>query len=154
MFTGNQGPNPHRKLTRSSSVTPPGSMPALNVSEWLNSQDHGGLRGHGDLLSRSDMGLSRSMDGRMGTNNNAGPEPPHAPLSPQSSVTSSGSGSDSQQHPDDHHQARNTFLEEGSGMKGTSFDSLHFSIIPVSSKFPRKLTKCVCLSRFSLLFSY
>ena len=39
----------------------------------------------------------------------------HAPLSPQSSVTSSGSGSDT--HDTDQHQ-RNTFLEECSGMKG------------------------------------
>ena len=43
------------------------------------------------------------------------------PLSPQSSVTSSGSGSDT--HPDDCGlHDRNTFLEEGSGMRGELSD--------------------------------
>lgn len=37
----------------------------------------------------------------------------HAPLSPQSSVASSGS-----EQTDEHGSARNTFQEDGSGMKG------------------------------------
>jgi len=40
----------------------------------------------------------------------------HAPLSPQSSVASSGSGGS--EHLEDQPSARNTFQEEGSGMKG------------------------------------
>ena len=90
------GPNLHRKLTRSASVTPPISVPT-SVSDWLNSQD--------DLVLRNSQHYNHNvvMEG-------------HAPLSPQSSVTSSGSGSDS--HETDHHQ-RNTFLEECSGMKGS-----------------------------------
>lgn len=40
----------------------------------------------------------------------------HAPLSPQSSVASSGSGGS--EHLEDQNTARNTFQEEGSGMKG------------------------------------
>lgn len=40
----------------------------------------------------------------------------HAPLSPQSSVASSGSGGS--EHLEDQTTARNTFQEEGSGMKG------------------------------------
>lgn len=77
-------------------------MPALNVSDWLNSQDN--------LLRDSRTSNNNNQQG----NNNE----PHAPLSPQSSVTSSGSGSDTQQQSDEPQQNRNTFLEEGSGMKG------------------------------------
>lgn len=40
----------------------------------------------------------------------------HAPLSPQSSVASSGSGGS--EHLEDQTSTRNTFQEEGSGMKG------------------------------------
>ena len=44
----------------------------------------------------------------------------HAPLSPQSSVTSSGSGG-SDAHQDDGPQpVRDSFLDEGSGMRGES----------------------------------
>ena len=41
----------------------------------------------------------------------------HAPLSPQSSTASSGSASDCQGE-DGPHPVRNTFMEEGSGMRG------------------------------------
>ena len=99
-------PSLHRKLTRSASVTPPINVPSSNVSDWLNSQD----------------GLLR--DNRVPTTQ---PAEPHAPLSPQSSVTSSGSGSDTQQQQHDNpHHVRNTFLEDASGMKGTSGSS-HFN---------------------------
>jgi hypothetical protein len=84
----------HRKLTRSASVTPPINMPASNVSDWLNA--------HHELMERT--------SGRHLNNNNT---EGHAPLSPQSSVTSSGSGSDPNH--DDH--SRNSFIEASSGMK-------------------------------------
>ena len=87
-------PNLHRKLVRSASVTPPIPVPS-NVSEWLNSQD--------------DLALHNIQN----QNNNV--VEGHPPLSPQSSVTSSGSGSDTH---DNDQQSRNTFLEEYSGMKG------------------------------------
>ncbi len=87
-------PNVHRKLVRSVSVTPPIPVPS-NVSEWLNSQD--------------DLALHNMQN----ENNNV--VEGHPPLSPQSSVTSSGSGSDNQ---DSDLHSRNTFLEDYSGMKG------------------------------------
>lgn len=78
----------HSPVRRTVSVTPP-----TNISEWLaTSEDSCRVR---PMSSASD----------------------HAPLSPQSSVTSSGSGSDS--HQDEGGQpVRNSFTEEGSGMKG------------------------------------
>lgn len=83
----------------------PAGMPVSNVSDWLNTH-------------HEEMGIP--VSGRHINNNNNMIEC-HAPLSPQSSVTSSGSGSD-----ENHHESangngyvprRNRFLEEGSGMK-------------------------------------
>ena len=96
VFAG--APNLHRKLTRSASVTPPITVPT-SVSDWLNSQD--------------DMVIKNSQQHYYSNVVIEG----HAPLSPQSSVTSSGSGSDT--HDTDQPQ-RNTFLEECSGMKGNA----------------------------------
>lgn len=45
----------------------------------------------------------------------------HAPLSPQSSVTSSGSGGSDSHHDDGPQPIRDSFLEEGSGMRGKNF---------------------------------
>lgn len=45
-----------------------------------------------------------------------GPAPDHAPISPQSSVASSGSGGS--EHLEEHAAVRSTFHEEGSGMRG------------------------------------
>jgi len=52
------------------------------------------------------------------TRSGSQPQQPHAPLSPQSSITSSGSGSEEHPHgvTGDQHQ-RNTFLEESTGMR-------------------------------------
>lgn len=63
------------------------SSPQACGSEWPSQEDLGGRPGF--------------------------PPPDHAPLSPQSSVASSGS-----EQTEDQGAARNTFQEEGSGMKG------------------------------------
>ena len=80
-------------------ANPPTSLPLsdASVSDWLKSNDAHLIQGPGRPCS----GLSD-----------------HAPLSPQSSTASSGSGSDT--HVDDvpHQPIRNTFMEEGSGMRG------------------------------------
>ncbi len=95
MFLG--GPNNfHRNLVRSASTTPPISAPASNVSDWLNA--------HHEEMVRSTCTSHNNNDS-------------HAPLSPQSSVTSSGSGSDLHDDPN-HPNHRNTFTEQASGMKG------------------------------------
>jgi len=98
---GPQMPNFHRKLIRSASLTPPISATnptnPTNLADWLKLQDES-EKAHGTGSSAMHH--------------------EHAPLSPQSSVTSSGSGSDT--HLDDasgQSQHRNTFLEDGSGMK-------------------------------------
>ena len=44
----------------------------------------------------------------------------HAPLSPQSSVTSSGSGGSDSHHDEGPQPVRDSFLEEGTGMRGQS----------------------------------
>ncbi|XP_067680249.1 protein Smaug homolog 1-like isoform X1 [Haliotis asinina] len=92
----NQHNNLHAPLRRTYSVTPPVGVPnpEKTVTDWLRTNDN--------HLSR-------------GNSNNSTCE--HAPLSPQSSITSSGSGSDT--HPDDGgpQPVRNSFLEDGSGMR-------------------------------------
>uniref|UniRef100_S4RUV1 Sterile alpha motif domain containing 4B n=1 Tax=Petromyzon marinus TaxID=7757 RepID=S4RUV1_PETMA len=78
-------------LKRSASPTPTSAASSL-AHQWLSHED---LRPRGVPASE-----------------------PHAPLSPQGSVASSGSGGSSGDHPDDGPPlARNTFLEEGSGMR-------------------------------------
>lgn len=87
----------HAPLRRMPSFAPPNSLPITNsVHDWLQSND-----AHLSQCSgRPHSGLSD-----------------HAPLSPQSSTASSGSGSDG--HAEDPlHPSRNTFMEEGSGMRG------------------------------------
>uniref|UniRef100_A0A672PC35 Protein Smaug homolog 1 n=1 Tax=Sinocyclocheilus grahami TaxID=75366 RepID=A0A672PC35_SINGR len=79
----------HSPLRRSVSLTPPmsgGSNQPLGHG-WLSQED---------LRPR-------------------GPAPDHAPISPQSSVASSGSGGS--EHLEEHAAARSTFHEEGSGMR-------------------------------------
>ena len=91
----------HAPLRRMPSfpATPPASLPLseASVSDWLKSNDAHLIQGPGRPCS----GLSD-----------------HAPLSPQSSSGSSGSGSDP--HGDDiqSQHIRNTFMEEESGMRG------------------------------------
>lgn len=88
------------------SFAPPNTLPlnTTSVSEWLKSNDAHLIQGSG----RPGSVLSD-----------------HAPLSPQSSTASSGSGSD--EHRDEGPQpVRNTFMEEGSGMRGEwNNDNLH-----------------------------
>ncbi|XP_041353331.1 protein Smaug homolog 1-like isoform X2 [Gigantopelta aegis] len=90
---GNNSPgNLHSPLRRTYSIAPPVAIqnPEKFVSDWLRTND--------DHLSQVQSAASD-----------------HAPLSPQSSVTSSGSG---ESHHDDGPQPiRDSFLEEGSGMR-------------------------------------
>lgn len=76
----------HAQLTRTSSLVPPPSTLNVTINEWLSS---------------SDTQINRVE---------------HAPLSPQSSITSSGSSSDTH-HEDGPQPVRNSFLEERSGMR-------------------------------------
>ena len=117
-----QQANGHRKLTRSSSMTPltppPLSAPVSATSHQLS-----------DLL---DAGVtSRSMTNMLSTTDttpwtySGGPAVAcmdHAPLSPQSSIASSGSGSDTGGVHDDPScigdGSLNPFLDDSSGMKG------------------------------------
>ncbi|XP_078240187.1 protein Smaug homolog 1 isoform X1 [Pogona vitticeps] len=81
----------HSPLKRSVSLTPPMTVPSQPLGHgWMSHED---LRARGPQAVPSD----------------------HAPLSPQSSVASSGSGGS--EHLEDQTSARNTFQEEGSGMK-------------------------------------
>lgn len=82
----------HSPLKRSVSLTPPMTVPSQPLGHgWMS---------HEDLRARGPQGMPSD----------------HAPLSPQSSVASSGSGGS--EHLEDQTSARNTFQEEGSGMKG------------------------------------
>lgn len=88
----------HAPLRRMPSFAPPNSLPITNTSvhDWLQSNDAHLSQGS----CRSQSVLSD-----------------HAPLSPQSSTASSGSGSDG--HGEDPlHPTKNTFMDEGSGMRG------------------------------------
>nr|XP_003227869.2 PREDICTED: protein Smaug homolog 1 [Anolis carolinensis] len=81
----------HSPLKRSVSLTPPMTVPNQPLGHgWMSHED---LRARGPPSLPSD----------------------HAPLSPQSSIASSGSGGS--EHLEDQTSARNTFQEEGSGMK-------------------------------------
>uniref|UniRef100_A0A8D0GK72 Protein Smaug homolog 1 n=1 Tax=Sphenodon punctatus TaxID=8508 RepID=A0A8D0GK72_SPHPU len=85
------GQTHHSPLKRSVSLTPPMTVPNQPLGHgWMSHED---LRARGPQSIPSD----------------------HAPLSPQSSVASSGSGGS--EHLEDQTSARNTFQEEGSGMK-------------------------------------
>ncbi|XP_028934786.1 protein Smaug homolog 1 isoform X1 [Ornithorhynchus anatinus] len=81
----------HSPLKRSVSLTPPTNGPNQPLGHgWMSHED---LRGRGSQCT----------------------PPDHAPLSPQSSVASSGSGGS--EHAEDQTRGPNTFREEGSGMK-------------------------------------
>ncbi|KAI8788050.1 protein Smaug 1 [Biomphalaria glabrata] len=88
--------NTHAPLRRTPSITPPVKLqnPEKAVSEWIKT-NHGH---HPILASRSQYS-------------------DHAPLSPQSSVSSSGSGGSDSHHDDGPQPSRDSFLEEGSGMR-------------------------------------
>ncbi|CAL1527783.1 unnamed protein product [Lymnaea stagnalis] len=91
--------NSHAPLRRTHSITPPAKSQNAEktVTDWLKT-NHGHHPSHPILASRPQY-----VD--------------HAPLSPQSSVTSSGSGG-SDSHQDDGPQpSRDSFLEDGSGMR-------------------------------------
>ena len=90
---------PLRRMPSFNPTNPPTSLPpsTASVSDWLKSNDAHLIQGPG----RPRSGLSE-----------------HPPLSPQSSTASSGSGSDTHVEDVQHHSVRNTFMEEGSGMRG------------------------------------
>ena len=92
---------PLRRMPSFNPNNPPTSLPpsTASVSDWLKSNDAHLIQGPG----RPRSGLSE-----------------HPPLSPQSSTASSGSGSDTHVEDVQHHSVRNTFMEEGSGMRGES----------------------------------
>ncbi|CAH1792402.1 unnamed protein product [Owenia fusiformis] len=86
---GNQA-NTHTRLKRTTSTTTPSplNLSGSSVNDWLNSNSE-------------DSGVRQSKS-----------TGEHAPLSPQSSVTSSGSSDDRQED-----VTKNRFVEDGSGMK-------------------------------------
>ncbi|KAE8586586.1 hypothetical protein XENTR_v10021707 [Xenopus tropicalis] len=85
------GQTHHSPLKRSVSLTPPMNVPNQPLGHgWMS---------HEDLRARGSQGIPSD----------------HAPLSPQSSVASSGSGGS--EHLEEQSTARNTFQDEGSGMK-------------------------------------
>ncbi|XP_013400510.1 protein Smaug homolog 1 [Lingula anatina] len=86
--------NQHSRLKRTASVTPPVPVP-LSVADW------------GFMQQQQDEGTPRTSRSHSLTLD-------HAPLSPQSSAASSGSGSESHH---DERSERNTFLEDSSGMR-------------------------------------
>lgn len=82
----------HSRVKRSSSLTPPGHV--INHSNFSPSSSNINLDQENIPFGQSNLRVD------------------HAPLSPQSSVTSSGSGSDGQK--DD----KDVFSQDGTGMKG------------------------------------
>lgn len=90
----------HSRVKRSSSLTPPGNVIA---------------QGNCSPSSLSSIHLVDQENSPFGLSNNSLRPADHAPLSPQSSVTSSGSGSDGQK--DD----KDVFSQDGTGMKGLYF---------------------------------
>ena len=105
--TNNQ-PNMHTPLRRTTSIVQNNPLPLRvqnpekTVTDWL--QMHPAVQGgSGGLV----VGRGRSPS-----------LTEHAPLSPQSSVTSSGSGGSDVNHDDGPQPIRDSFLEEGSGMRG------------------------------------
>lgn len=91
----------HSRVKRSSSLTPPGNTISHSSCSPLSSNTN---------LDQENLPFSQS-------NLRAD----HAPLSPQSSVTSSGSGSDGQK------DEKDVFSQEGTGMKGYFCDNFHAS---------------------------
>ena len=107
-------------------TNPPTSLPpsTASVSDWLKSNDAHLIQGPG----RPRSGLSE-----------------HPPLSPQSSTASSGSGSDTHVEDVQHHSVRNTFMEEGSGMRGKLITSISFSKkLAVVQQYHCMLAQCQC----------
>lgn len=85
----------HSRVKRSSSLTPPGNV--IAQSNCSPSSSHISLDQENLPFCQSTLRVD------------------HAPLSPQSSVTSSGSGSDGQK------DEKDVFSQDGTGMKGWSF---------------------------------
>ncbi|XP_005108204.2 protein Smaug homolog 1 [Aplysia californica] len=134
-----QGPssqqqNTHAPLRRTHSITPPVRLQTSEkaVSDWLktNHGHHHHLQQqqqqhlHHQPSQLQQLSLS-SSSGSGGGGGHAHPilasrsqqYPDHAPLSPQSSVTSSGSGGSDGHQEDGPQPMRDSFLEEGSGMR-------------------------------------
>ncbi|XP_021341894.1 protein Smaug homolog 1-like isoform X2 [Mizuhopecten yessoensis] len=100
-LSSGSGSRGHQPLVRTSSVSvPPCSIPVPNhINDWLQSSEDQSSH------SSSSRGRSHSMTSD------------HAPLSPQSSITSSSSSSGDTHHEDGPQPVKNSFLEEGSGMR-------------------------------------
>lgn len=100
-------PNMHTRLHRTTSIVHSTPLPLRvqnpekTVTDWL--QMHSSVTGGPGGLA---IGRGRSPSFTE-----------HAPLSPQSSVTSSGSGGSDSHHDDGPQPVRDSFLEEGSGMR-------------------------------------
>lgn len=94
--TASSGMRGHQPLVRTSSV----SVVPNNINDWLQ-QSSEDLSSH----SSSDRGRSHSMTSD------------HAPLSPQSSITSSSSSSGDTHQDDGPQPVKNSFLEDCSGMR-------------------------------------
>lgn len=119
------GGQQHSPLKRSVSLTPPMSGPSSQTLSHV-------------WLSQEDLRTTR------------GPAPDHAPLSPQSSIASSGSGGS--EHLEEAGLGggsslhRSSFHEEGSGMRGKMQSSSYYcflSIIGVLSINSQKLEKSI-----------
>ncbi|XP_054712134.1 protein Smaug homolog 1-like [Uloborus diversus] len=87
-------PMPHSRIKRSSSLTPPCSLTHLNNCSPSSLSSH-----------------NMDQENLIPLNGPCSLRPDHAPLSPQSSVTSSGSGSESQK------DEKDVFSQDGTGMK-------------------------------------
>lgn len=102
-LSSGSGTRPHQPLVRTPSVSlvSPCSIPVPNhINDWLQSSED-----QSSSHSSSDRGRSHSMTSE------------HAPLSPQSSITSSSSSSGETHQEDGPQPVKNSFLEEGSGMR-------------------------------------
>ncbi|GFS25345.1 protein Smaug homolog 1-like [Elysia marginata] len=128
--------NSHPPLRRTTSITPPVRLQNSDktVSEWLKSNHGHHLPPHHTInpqqlgqkqqplqlqLQQQQLHLQQGQHPIL-SSTRSGQYSDHAPLSPQSSVTSSGSGgSDSQLHllEDGPQPTRDSFLEPGSGMR-------------------------------------
>ena len=110
-------PNTHQPLRRTTSIAqPPAPLPLRiqnseqTVTDWL--QMHPAVQGSVPAILSHDRRSPSLTE--------------HAPLSPQSSVTSSGSGGSDCPHDDGPQPIRDSFMEEGSGMRGNQMIILQY----------------------------
>lgn len=129
-------PNMHTRLHRTTSIVHSTPLPLRvqnpekTVTDWL--QMHSSVTGGPGGLA---IGRGRSPSFTE-----------HAPLSPQSSVTSSGSGGSDSHHDDGPQPVRDSFLEEGSGMRGQL--SYFFFLKYILTTFVNSVSMCFLLFFF------